>query len=160
MNGLGRKKVKGNDHRGSDGRAPTRDRFVLLIVLGRQVARSHTWESAGTQRQPDLFPLARGRGRSRQTTGFEVKKMNSTQPTAKFRAGPISCALWQNNVEMNGRNVVLMRATVERRYKDRSNQWQSSGSFGRNDIPLVIWCLQKAFESMLTETRDEDEVEA
>ena len=50
---------------------------------------------------------------------------------------------------MNGGKVNILRATVERRYKDRDGTWKSSGSFGRNDIPMAIYVLQKAFETMV-----------
>ena len=65
--------------------------------------------------------------------GFEVKEM---QPVKKFRAGQVSCALWENEANMNGRIVTMLKATVERRYKDRDGNWKSNGSFGRNEIPL------------------------
>ncbi len=74
-----------------------------------------------------------------------------TQPVKKFSAGQVSCALWENEAKVGDRIVTMLKATVERRYKDRDGSWKSSGSFGRNDIPLVIWCLQKAFDSMLEE---------
>ena len=44
-----------------------------------------------------------------------------------------------------------MKATVERRYKDKNDTWKSSNSFGRNEIPLVIFCLQKAFAAIIEE---------
>ena len=81
-----------------------------------------------------------------------------TGPLKKFRAGQISCALWENEASVNGRQIVMLKATVERRYKDRDGRWKSSGSFGRNDIPLVIWCMQKAFDSMLEERTLNEEV--
>jgi hypothetical protein len=80
----------------------------------------------------------------------EVKKMN--QPLKKFRAGQISCALWENEVTTkDGRTVQMLKATVERRYKDKNGEWKSGNSFGRNEIPLVKWCLGKAFEAMVEE---------
>ena len=42
-----------------------------------------------------------------------------------------------------------MKATVQRRYKDRGGEWQSSTSFSRNEIPLAIHCLQKSFERII-----------
>jgi hypothetical protein len=33
---------------------------------------------------------------------------------------------------------------VERRYRDKDGSWKSFGSFSRNEIPLVIFCLTKA----------------
>ena len=72
-------------------------------------------------------------------------------PVKKFRAGSISCALWENEAKVNGRNVVMLKATIERRYKDKGGSWKSSNSFGRTEIPLAIYCLEKAFEAMVEE---------
>jgi hypothetical protein len=47
--------------------------------------------------------------------------------------------------------TTLTKATLERRYKDNDGTWKSSGSFGRNEIPLAIWCLEKAYDHMIEE---------
>jgi hypothetical protein len=70
-------------------------------------------------------------------------------PVAKFKAGQVSAALWENEVQMPRGAVKILKVTVQRRYKDRSGQWQSSASFSRNEIPLAIHCLQKAFERII-----------
>ncbi len=75
-------------------------------------------------------------------------------PLKKFSAGSVSCALWENQATVDGRKVEILKATVERRYKDRDGTWKSSTSFSRNEIPLVIYCLQKAFEVMVEEKSD------
>lgn len=79
-----------------------------------------------------------------------------TKPVHKIRAGPVAVALWENDAVMNGRNVTMLKATVERRYKDASGSWKSSNSFGRNEIPLAVYCLQKAFEYMLEEQAEDE----
>ena len=71
------------------------------------------------------------------------------KPVAKFRAGQISAALWENEISVNGRKVGVLKATVQRRYKDKGGDWKSSGSFSRNEIPLAIYCLQKSFEKII-----------
>lgn len=73
------------------------------------------------------------------------------QPLKKFRAGQASRALWEDEIVIDGRNVTMLKATVERRYKDRNGERQSSQSFGRNEIPLVKYCLDKAFEAIIEE---------
>jgi len=73
------------------------------------------------------------------------------RPLKKFRAGQVSCALWENEIVVNGREMTMLKATFERRYKDKEGNWQSSQSFSRNEIPLVKWCLDKAFEAMIEE---------
>jgi hypothetical protein len=72
-----------------------------------------------------------------------------SQPIRKFTAGQVSCALWKNEAVVNGQKVPMLKATVERRYKDKDDNWKSSGNFSRNEIPLAIYCLQKAFEAIV-----------
>ena len=79
------------------------------------------------------------------------------QPVKKFRAGQVSCALWENEVNVNGRIVTMLKATVERRYKDKDGNWKSTGSFARNEIPLAIYCLEKAFEAIVEEQQSKGE---
>ena len=76
-------------------------------------------------------------------------------PVAKFKAGQVSSALWENQVQVKGAAVTILKATVQRRFKGRNGEWQSSGSFSRNEIPLAIHCLQKAFEKII-EMQSED----
>lgn len=79
-----------------------------------------------------------------------------SQPLAKFRAGAASSAVWSNEAEANGRKVTMLKATVERRYKDAAGAWRSSGSFSRNELPLAIHCLQKAFEWILDKQAEQE----
>ena len=75
---------------------------------------------------------------------------NTTLPVAKFKAGQVSSAVWSNQMVINGKSVTVLKATVQRRYKDNSTgEWKSSGSFSRNEIPLAIFCLQKALEEIV-----------
>lgn len=76
-------------------------------------------------------------------------------PVAKFKAGQVSSAIWENEVQMPRGTVKMLKATVQRRYKDKSGAWKSSSSFGRNEIPLAIHCLQKAFEKII-QTQNEE----
>ena len=90
--------------------------------------------------------------------GHEVANMST--PIKKMRAGQISCALWENEITVDGQQKTMLKATVERRYKDKNDVWKSSTSFSRTEIPLVIYCLEKAFEAMLGDLADrEPEVE-
>ena len=40
---------------------------------------------------------------------------------------------------------------MSRRYKDKNGEWRSSQSFGRDEMPLAIWCLGKALEKIIEE---------
>ena len=83
----------------------------------------------------------------------EKNKMTGQKPIAKFKAGMVSAAIWENPIEVKGKTVTMLKATVQRRYKDnKSGDWKSSQSFSRNEIPMAIYCLQQAFEKMLGES--------
>ena len=81
--------------------------------------------------------------------------MAGQKPVAKFKAGQISTALWENEISVNGGKTTVLKATIQRRYKDNQGNWKSSGSFSRNEIPLVMYCLQKSFEKMIEAQNDE-----
>ena len=78
-------------------------------------------------------------------------------PLKKFRAGQVSAALWENDATVNGRSVRMLKVSVERRYKDKDGKWQSSNSFSRNEIPMAIYCLQKAFDTIIEEQSEQPE---
>ncbi len=82
--------------------------------------------------------------------------MSGQKPVAKFQAGQISSALWSNEIPTkNGGTATILKATVQRRYKDRDGEWKSSGSFSRNEIPLAVYTLKKCFEYMMEGQKDE-----
>jgi len=83
--------------------------------------------------------------------------MAGQKPVAKFQAGQVSAAIWENEISVNGRQVTVLKATVQRRYKDKDGDWKSSGSFSRNEIPLAIYCLEKSFEHMIEGQKDEND---
>jgi hypothetical protein len=80
--------------------------------------------------------------------------MTGQTPIAKFKAGQVSSALWANEIDVKCSTVTILKATVQRRYKDKDGNWQSSGSFSRNEIPLAIYCLRKAFEKIIEKQQE------
>ncbi len=76
-------------------------------------------------------------------------------PVARIKVGQVSAAVWENLVQTRSGSVKMLKASVQRRYKDKNGEWQSTTSFGRNEIPLAIHCLQKAFEKIV-EMQNED----
>ena len=81
--------------------------------------------------------------------------MRKMAPVKKFSAGSVSSAIWENDAVVNGSKMRLLKATVERRYKDTDGTWKSSGSFSRNEIPLAVYCLFKAFAAMVEKGAEE-----
>ena len=81
--------------------------------------------------------------------------MAGQKPVAKFQAGTVTSAVWRNEAVVDGRKVVMLKASVERRYRNGSGEWQSSSSFSRNEIPLALYCLGKAFEHIVEKQGEE-----
>lgn len=72
------------------------------------------------------------------------------QPQVRIRAGQCEAALWENEVKMaSGETINVLKANVERRYKNAQGEWASTNSYGRADIPLVIFCLQRAYAEII-----------
>ena len=80
-------------------------------------------------------------------------------PVKKFSAGSVSSAIWENEAMVAGKKVGILKATIERRYRDKDGTWKSSGSFSRNEIPLAVFCLVQAYATMLGEGGEEESAE-
>ena len=93
----------------------------------------------------------------RVTQDDEPKVKNMTEPVAKFRAGQVSCAVWENEAEVRGRTVRILKASVDRRYTDRNGAWKSSNSFSRTEIPQAVYCLLKAYTMMMERAEGEED---
>ena len=52
--------------------------------------------------------------------------MEKSKPVQKFRAGQVSCALWENEIRVNGDRQTILKASVSRRYRDRDGTWKTS----------------------------------
>jgi len=87
--------------------------------------------------------------------------METKKPIVSFHAGAVSCGLWKNEITLNsGKTATILKASVSRRYKDNFGNWKTTYTFSRNEIPLAIYCLQKAFEAIIEKSKDEELTDA
>ncbi len=56
------------------------------------------------------------------------------KPVAKIRMGVVAAAIWRN-LDQEGR--AWYSVTLERSYRDKSDDWQHTNSFGRNELLTV-----------------------
>jgi hypothetical protein len=75
------------------------------------------------------------------------------KPVATFKLGRIRAAVWENETDKG----VMCNVTIERRYQD-GEEWKSSTSFGRNDLPLVARLADEAM--MFIYRRQQENAEA
>ena len=62
--------------------------------------------------------------------------------------GRIKAAIWENETQTGVRHNV----TVQRIYKDERQEWQSSDSFGRDDLPLLAKVVDQAHDWIYQQT--------
>ena len=86
--------------------------------------------------------------------------MSGQKPLYTYKVAAISAAIWENNIDMKGKTVPIQKVTVQRRYKNKAGEWQNYSSFSRTDLPVVLHCLGKIYEKMLTESAANDTEEA
>jgi len=82
--------------------------------------------------------------------------MAAQKPLKSFAAGGVRAAIWENEIRVNGSTKTLLKATIERRYKDKDGSWKSSSSFSRNEIPLAVYVLERAFEAIIEEEKGDN----
>jgi len=77
----------------------------------------------------------------------------SSQPEKVFQHGAVRASVFVNDVSSNGRSFQIPKVIVQKRYKDKQGQWQSSSSFDVNDLPRVVAAATKAFEHLTSKEK-------
>jgi len=73
-------------------------------------------------------------------------KQNENKPEKTIRAGAIKATVWQNISEKDGKQTSYPTISIERNYKDKEGNWQTTHSFRPADLPKLALATQKAFE--------------
>jgi hypothetical protein len=68
----------------------------------------------------------------KQTSNQSSNQSSKQKPAHEIRLGRIKATIWENETE----NGTRYNVTVSRIYKD-GEEWKQTGSFGRDDLPLV-----------------------
>jgi hypothetical protein len=86
---------------------------------------------------------------------METKEVNT--PEKKISTGAISATIWRNNgtSKRTGGAVEYNTITLQRRYKDKEGNWQTSNSMRVSDLPKATLVLQKAYEYLVLREQGE-----
>ena len=76
---------------------------------------------------------------------------NKTKPVHEVRLGHIKAAVWKNETEAG----VRYNVTFSRLYRD-GEQWQSTDSFGRDDLLLLGKVADKTHSWIFAQSQGED----
>lgn len=93
-----------------------------------------------------------------------MAEKENKNPEKKFNAGVISAAVWKNKAKSKDgkKDIEFMTISLQRRYKDKEGNWQSTNTFRANDVHRAMTVLQKAFEFITlkdTEGKDEEDID-
>ena len=84
--------------------------------------------------------------------------MEKNTPEKKFSTGAISATVWKNNGKSKeGQDVEFRTVSLQRRYKDKNDQWQTSSSLRLNDLPKASLVLNKAYEYLVLRDASSDQ---
>ncbi len=70
------------------------------------------------------------------------------KPVHSIRLRGISASIFENKTKVEERDVSFHKVSITRSYKD-GDDWKSTTSFGRDDLPVVLLVLQRAYEWIL-----------
>ena len=80
------------------------------------------------------------------------------KPIYKISAGSIDLAIWQNAVKTPGGDTAsVLKAQVERRFKASNGEYRSTTSFGKADLPQVLYLLTRAYDYILRQEQADRE---
>jgi len=80
------------------------------------------------------------------------------QPEKRFKAGSCEAAVFENEIVRNGQTVSVKKVAIQKRYKDKDDEWKSTHSLDQNDIPKMMLALSKAYEYLTLRDDKQDEV--
>jgi len=71
-------------------------------------------------------------------------------PEKKFKAGAISATVWLNKGQgKQGDEMIYKTISVERNYKDKEGNWQTTSSFRINDLPKLAVVSMEAYKYLV-----------
>lgn len=69
----------------------------------------------------------------------------ATKPVEEIRLGAVKAAIWKNIVDQGNNSRPIYNVSFQRLYRDAEDKWQSSGSFGRDDLLVLAQIAERTF---------------
>jgi hypothetical protein len=77
-----------------------------------------------------------------------------TMPDMTFKAGSCRASVFKNKVERDGKEVIIPKVSILKRYMDKGGAWKNSQSFGVNDLPKLMVVVIKAYDFLTSRKKD------
>jgi len=68
----------------------------------------------------------------------------ATKPVEEIRLGAVKAAIWKNIVDQGNSSRPVYNVSFQRLYRDSQGKWQSSESFGRDDLLVLAKVADQA----------------
>ena len=72
----------------------------------------------------------------------------SLKPVKVFRSRGVSASIFANHAKSDGRDITFHKVSLQRTWKD-GDEWKTTSSFSRDDLPVVRLLLDRAWEFIL-----------
>ncbi len=72
----------------------------------------------------------------------------STKPVKVFRLRGVSASVFENHSKNGERSVTFHKVSLQRTYKD-GDEFKTTTSFGRDDLPVCMHVMQQAWAYVL-----------
>ncbi len=72
----------------------------------------------------------------------------SVKPVKVFRSRGVSASIFANQAKSDGRDITYHKVSLQRAYKD-GDEWKTTTSFGRDDLPVARLLMDRAWEFIL-----------
>ena len=79
-----------------------------------------------------------------------------SSPKKRFTCGCVEGLVWENERTVGNRRFTVASVTFSRRYKKSNGDWDSTTSFGRNDLPKLKIVCDRAYKYLNTKEPDEE----
>ena len=85
---------------------------------------------------------------------------SSAKPTATFRFGQVSAAIFTNDVKLsNGKTAKVPNVTLRRSYRNAQGTWEHTHSLRASDLLPAALALTRCYESIADASGNDDERE-
>ena len=72
----------------------------------------------------------------------------STKPVKVFRLRGVSASVFENHSKNSDRSVTFHKVSLQRTFKD-GDEFKTTTSFGRDDLPVCVHVMQQAWAFIL-----------
>ncbi len=84
-----------------------------------------------------------------------MSQSDANRPEKRFSFGGCSASVFVNQAKRaDGSTFVVRKVVLQRTYVDSQGRYQTTNSFGVNDVPKAVLALQRAFEHCLSVKAD------